>query len=102
MLFRSSENQTLAIGAGQTSRIDALKIAISKMCHRSPITDYRLPVVMASDSFFPFRDSIDEAVTIKVSAIVQPGGSIRDKDIIKACNEHNIAMVFTGIRHFRH
>ena len=98
----SSENQTLAIGAGQTSRIDALKIAISKMCHRSPITDHRSPVVMASDGFFPFRDSIDEAAKAKISAVIQPGGSIRDKEVIRACNEYNIAMVFTGIRHFKH
>jgi phosphoribosylaminoimidazolecarboxamide formyltransferase/IMP cyclohydrolase len=95
-----SENQILAIGAGQTSRIDALKIAISKM--RNAECEMRNAIVMASDGFFPFRDSIDEAAKAKISAVIQPGGSIRDKEVIKACNEHNIAMVFTGIRHFRH
>ena len=58
--------------------------------------------VLASDAFFPFRDSIDEAAKIGVKAIIQPGGSIRDKEVIAAANEHGIAMVFTGIRHFRH
>ncbi|MBU4128698.1 bifunctional phosphoribosylaminoimidazolecarboxamide formyltransferase/IMP cyclohydrolase, partial [bacterium] len=108
----SSENQTLAIGAGQTSRIDALKIAILKMRNAecppkarsrpSGADGMRNAIVMASDGFFPFRDSIDEAAKAKVSAIIQPGGSIRDREIIKACNEHNMAMVFTGIRHFKH
>ena len=96
----SSENQTLAIGAGQTSRIDSVKIASSKM--RNTECGIRNAIVMASDGFFPFRDSIDESAKAKISAVIQPGGSIRDKEVIKACNEHNIAMVFTGIRHFRH
>ncbi len=93
-------NQTLGIGAGQASRIDAVKIAISKM--RNAECGMRNAVVLASDGFFPFRDSIDEAAKAKVSAIIQPGGSIRDKEVIKACDEHNIAMVFTKIRHFKH
>ena len=58
--------------------------------------------VMASDAFFPFRDGIDNAAAAGIKAIIQPGGSIRDQEIIDAANEHNIAMVFTGIRHFRH
>ena len=95
-----SENQILAIGAGQTSRIDSVKITISKM--RNAEYGIRNAIVMASDGFFPFRDSIDEVAKAKISAIIQPGGSIRDKEVIKACNEHNMAMVFTGIRHFRH
>jgi phosphoribosylaminoimidazolecarboxamide formyltransferase/IMP cyclohydrolase len=95
-------DQTLGIGAGQTSRIDSVKIAISKMrTHISHLTSH-IPIVLASDGFFPFRDSIDEADKARISAIIQPGGSIRDKEVIKACNEHNIAMVFTKIRHFRH
>ncbi len=103
----SSENQTLAIGAGQTSRIDSVKIAISKMRNteygiRNTEYGIRNAIVLASDGFFPFRDSIDEAAKAKISAIIQPGGSIRDREVIKVCNEHNIAMVFTGIRHFRH
>jgi len=96
----SSKNQTLAIGTGQTSRIDAVEIAISKM--RNAECGMRNAVVLASDGFFPFRDSIDKAAKAKISAIIQPGGSIRDREVIKACNEYNMAMVFTGIRHFRH
>ena len=57
---------------------------------------------MSSDAFFPFRDCVDEAAKVGVSAIIQPGGSIRDQESIDAANEHNIAMIFTGIRHFRH
>ena len=95
-----NRNQTLGISAGQTSRIEAVKIAISKM--RNAECGMRNAIVLASDGFFPFRDSIDEAAKAKISAIIQPGGSIRDKEVIKACNEHNIAMVFTGIRHFKH
>ncbi len=95
-------NQTLGIGAGQTSRIDAVKIAISKMQSLSSDPLTLDPIVLASDGFFPFRDSIDEAAKARVSAIIQPGGSLRDKEIIKACNECDIAMVFTGLRHFRH
>jgi len=105
-------NQTLGIGAGQASRIDAVKIALSKMqshiSHPRPRSAKRggltshIPLVLASDGFFPFRDSIDEAAKARVSAIIQPGGSIKDKEIIKACDEYNIAMAFTGIRHFKH
>ncbi len=97
-----NKTEALGIGAGQTSRIDAVKIAISKMQSHIPHPTSHIPLVMASDGFFPFRDSIDEAAKARVSAIIQPGGSIRDKEIIKACDEHNIAMAFTGIRHFRH
>ena len=58
--------------------------------------------VMASDAFFPFRDSIDSAAQSGISAIIQPGGSIRDEEVVEAANEHGMAMVFTGVRHFRH
>ena len=58
--------------------------------------------VLASDAFFPFRDNVDEAAKAGVTAIVQPGGSMRDQDSIEACDEHGLAMVFTGVRHFRH
>lgn len=88
--------QTVGVGAGQMSRVDSVKIAAMKAV---------LPTqgsVLASDAFFPFRDGIDEAAKAGVSAIVQPGGSIRDDEVIAACNEHGIAMVFTGVRHFRH
>ena len=92
-----TKNQsTLGIGAGQMSRIDALKLAILK----SP-SDFK-DVVMSSDAFFPFRDCIDEAAKFGITAIIQPGGSIRDQEVIDAANEHNIAMLFTGVRHFKH
>ena len=78
------------------SRIDALKLAILK----SP-SDFK-DVVMSSDAFFPFRDCIDEAAKFGITAIIQPGGSIRDQEVIDAANEHNIAMLFTGVRHFKH
>lgn len=97
--------QTLGIGAGQMSRIDALKIASMKMAQieKQVLEELKdLPLVLASDAFFPFRDVIDEAAKIGVQAIIQPGGSIRDEDSIRAANEHNITMVFTGVRHFKH
>ncbi len=90
------ENETIGIGAGQMSRVDSVKIAVMKANKELKGS------VLASDAFFPFRDSIDEAAKIGVKAIIQPGGSIRDKEVIEAANEHGIAMVFTGIRHFRH
>lgn len=89
-------NQTIGIGAGQMSRVDSVKIAYMKAVLPSAGS------VLASDAFFPFRDGIDEAAKAGVTAVVQPGGSIRDQDIIKACDEHGIAMVFTGFRHFKH
>ena len=91
--------RTIGIGAGQMSRIDSTRIAVMKA------KDTGLPVkgaVLSSDAFFPFRDNVDMAAEAGITAIIQPGGSIRDEDVIKAANEHNIAMVFTGIRHFRH
>jgi phosphoribosylaminoimidazolecarboxamide formyltransferase/IMP cyclohydrolase len=90
------EGQTVGIGAGQMSRVDSVKIAIMKA---------RLPIkgtVLASDAFFPFRDGIDEAAKAGITAIVQPGGSVRDKETIAAADEYGIAMIFTGVRHFRH
>lgn len=91
--------QTIGIGAGQMSRIDSTRIGILKA------KDAGFNVkgsVMASDAFFPFRDNVDKAHESGITAIIQPGGSIRDEEVIKAADEHNIAMVFTGIRHFRH
>ncbi|MGQ9631998.1 MAG: bifunctional phosphoribosylaminoimidazolecarboxamide formyltransferase/IMP cyclohydrolase [bacterium] len=84
------------VGAGQMSRVDAVEIAIKKAGDRSR------GAVLASDAFFPFRDSVDAAARAGITAIVQPGGSVRDEDSISACDEYGIAMVFTGIRHFRH
>jgi phosphoribosylaminoimidazolecarboxamide formyltransferase / IMP cyclohydrolase len=88
--------QTVGVGAGQMSRIDSVKIGAMRA---------RIPVpgsVIASDAFFPFRDGIDEAAKFGITAIIQPGGSVRDSEVIDAANEHNIAMVFTGYRHFKH
>jgi phosphoribosylaminoimidazolecarboxamide formyltransferase/IMP cyclohydrolase len=95
----AKNKMTIGIGAGQTSRIYSAKVAIMKAL------DVGLDLqdsVMASDAFFPFRDGIDAAAKVGVSAIIQPGGSMRDKEVIAAADEANIAMIFTGIRHFRH
>jgi len=92
-------NQTIGVGAGQMSRVYSAKIAGIKAA------DENLEVrgsVMASDAFFPFRDGIDAAARAGVTAVIQPGGSMRDDEVIAAANEHGIAMVFTGVRHFRH
>jgi phosphoribosylaminoimidazolecarboxamide formyltransferase/IMP cyclohydrolase len=95
--------QTTGIGAGQMSRIDSIRIAAKKMgLIKLPLDVARLPVVMASDAFFPFRDVVDLAAKVGVSAIIQPGGSLKDDESINACDEYGIAMVFTGVRHFRH
>ena len=88
--------QTIGVGAGQMSRVDSAKIAVTKA--QKSLKDN----VMASDAFFPLRDSIDEAAKNGIKAIIQPGGSIRDEEVIQAANEHGMAMVFTGIRHFNH
>ncbi len=88
--------RAVGIGAGQMSRVDSAKIASMKA--NEPTEG----CVMASDAFFPFRDGVDEAAKAGVTAIIQPGGSIRDQEVIDAANEHNIAMVFTGCRVFRH
>lgn len=87
---------TIGIGAGQMSRVDSSKIAVMKA--RKDLKGS----VVASDAFFPFRDGVDAAAEAGAVAIIQPGGSIRDQEVIDACNEHQISMVFTGIRHFKH
>ena len=89
-------SQTTGIGAGQMSRVDSVQLAVQKA---------NLPLpggVLASDAFFPFRDGIDAAAEVGIRAVIQPGGSIRDPEVIDAANQHGIAMVHTGIRHFRH
>lgn len=99
----SRGQQTMGLGAGQMSRIDSLKLAWMKMNQQqSLIVGNQRPLVMSSDAFFPFRDTVDEASKLGITAIIQPGGSMRDTDSIAAANEYNIAMVFTGMRHFRH
>ena len=95
----AKNGQTIGIGAGQMSRVYSAKLAGIKA------TDVGLVVpgsAMASDAFFPFRDGIDSAAQAGITAIIQPGGSVRDKEVIAAADEHNITMVFTGMRHFRH
>lgn len=92
----AKHNATVGIGAGQVSRIDAVDLAVRKAGEK--IQDS----ILASDAFFPFRDSIDRIAKTGVRAIIQPGGSMRDEEVIAACNENNIAMVFTGKRCFRH
>ncbi len=87
---------TSAIGAGQMSRVDAVQLCAMKAKLDLSGT------VAASDAFFPFRDGVDELAKMGITAIIQPGGSIRDKEVVEACNEHGIAMVCTGHRHFRH
>lgn len=92
-------DRTLAVGAGQMSRVDSSKIAVWK----SKESNLSLQgSVVASDAFFPFADGLLEAVSAGATAVIQPGGSIRDEEVIKAANDHQIAMVFTGIRHFKH
>ncbi len=93
------DGMTIGVGAGQMSRVYSTRIAAIKAA------DEGLGVagsVMASDAFFPFRDGIDSAAEHGISAIIQPGGSMRDDEVIAAANEHGLAMVFTGMRHFRH
>ena len=95
----AKDRMTVGVGAGQMSRVNSARIAAIKAEHAG------LPVpgsVMASDAFFPFRDGIDQAAAAGIKAVIQPGGSMRDDEVIAAANEHGIAMVFTGTRHFRH
>lgn len=90
------KGRTVGIGAGQTSRVGAVTIAAQQSVDRSA------GIVMGSDAFFPFRDGVDAAAKGGVTAVIQPGGSKRDQEVIDACNEHDMAMVFTHMRHFRH
>lgn len=92
----AKHNTTIGIGAGQVSRIDAVNLAINKAGEKIQDT------ILASDAFFPFRDSIDRIANTGIRSIIQPGGSMRDEEVIAACNENKIAMVFTGKRCFRH
>ncbi|HEX8846002.1 MAG TPA: bifunctional phosphoribosylaminoimidazolecarboxamide formyltransferase/IMP cyclohydrolase [Pyrinomonadaceae bacterium] len=90
------DGQTVGVGAGQMSRVDSVRIGAMRAV---------LPLqgsVLASDAFFPFRDGLDEAARHGITAVIQPGGSVRDQEVIDAADEHNLAMVFTGIRHFKH
>lgn len=95
----TSNDRTLAIGAGQMSRLDSSRIAVEKA--KTMGIDLKNSVV-ASDAFFPFADGLLQAIEAGATAVIQPGGSVRDNDVIKAANDHNISMVFTNMRHFRH
>lgn len=95
----AKNNQTVGVGAGQTSRVNSARIAGIKAGHAGLEVQ---GAVMASDAFFPFRDGIDNAAAVGIKAVIQPGGSMRDQEVIDAANEAGIAMVFTGMRHFRH
>ncbi|MEJ7578694.1 MAG: bifunctional phosphoribosylaminoimidazolecarboxamide formyltransferase/IMP cyclohydrolase [Pyrinomonadaceae bacterium] len=90
------EKQTVGVGAGQMSRVDSVRLGAMRA---------QLEIrnsVLASDAFFPFRDGLDEAARHGITAVIQPGGSVRDEEVIAAANEHDLAMVFTGVRHFKH
>jgi phosphoribosylaminoimidazolecarboxamide formyltransferase/IMP cyclohydrolase len=95
-ILLAKDNATVGVGAGQVSRVDAVELALKKA------GDHAQNCVLASDAFFPFRDSLDKLAGTGVRAIIQPGGSMRDAEVIAACNEHGIAMVFTGQRCFKH
>ena len=88
--------RTIGVGAGQMSRVDSVRIAVNKA--REPLAGS----VLGSDAFFPFRDGVDEAARAGATAIIQPGGSVRDEEVVAAADEHGLAMIFTGERHFRH
>ena len=92
----AKDNTTVGLGAGQVSRVDAVHMALRKGGVNVKGS------VLASDAFFPFRDSIDAITDSGVKVVIQPGGSIRDQEVISACDEHGIAMVFTGTRCFKH
>jgi phosphoribosylaminoimidazolecarboxamide formyltransferase/IMP cyclohydrolase len=93
------DNRTVGIGAGQMSRVVSAKIAGLKAEEAGLVVPGS---AMASDAFFPFRDGIDAAAAAGIRAVIQPGGSMRDSEVIAAADEHDMAMVFTGVRHFRH
>jgi phosphoribosylaminoimidazolecarboxamide formyltransferase/IMP cyclohydrolase len=95
----AKDGRTVGVGAGQMSRVYSARIAGIKAADAGLIVPGS---VMASDAFFPFRDGIDAAADAGIAAVIQPGGSMRDQEVIDAANEHGIAMVFTGVRHFRH
>ena len=95
----AKDNRTVGVGAGQMSRVYSARIAGIKAADAGLVVEGS---VMASDAFFPFRDGIDAAAAAGIKAVIQPGGSMRDAEVIAAADEHGIAMVFTGVRHFRH
>jgi phosphoribosylaminoimidazolecarboxamide formyltransferase/IMP cyclohydrolase len=100
----TSADRTLAVGAGQMSRVDSVKVAVMK-AHSTGLGQAAVSLkgsVVASDAFFPFRDGLDAVADAGATAVVQPGGSVKDAEVIAAADERGLAMVFTGRRHFRH
>ncbi|MEW5893916.1 MAG: bifunctional phosphoribosylaminoimidazolecarboxamide formyltransferase/IMP cyclohydrolase [Pseudomonadota bacterium] len=95
----AKDKMTIGVGAGQMSRVNSARIAAIKAEHAGLVVEGS---VMASDAFFPFRDGIDQAAAAGIKAVIQPGGSLRDEEVIAAADAHGMAMVFTGMRHFRH
>jgi phosphoribosylaminoimidazolecarboxamide formyltransferase/IMP cyclohydrolase len=93
------DGRTLGVGAGQMSRIDSARIASIKAEHANLTL---VGSVVASDAFFPFRDGLDVVVDAGAVAVIQPGGSVRDEEVVAAADERGVAMVFSGVRHFRH
>ena len=98
-IIYAANQRTIGVGAGQMSRVNSARIAAIKAEHAGLEVK---GAVMASDAFFPFRDGIDNAAKRGIAAVIQPGGSMRDEEVIAAANETGMAMVFTGMRHFRH
>ena len=102
----AKDGATVGIGAGQMSRVDSARIAAWKAAEAAKTRGLDAPLtvgaVVASDAFFPFADGLITAAEAGVTAVIQPGGSMRDEDVIKAADERGLAMVFTGMRHFRH
>jgi phosphoribosylaminoimidazolecarboxamide formyltransferase / IMP cyclohydrolase len=98
-IIYAKDGRTIGVGAGQMSRVNSARIAAIKAEHANLEIK---GAVMASDAFFPFRDGIDNAAKVGISAVIQPGGSMRDEEVIAAADEHGMTMVFTGMRHFRH
>jgi phosphoribosylaminoimidazolecarboxamide formyltransferase/IMP cyclohydrolase len=95
-IYQIRDGSGIGVGAGQMSRVDSVTIACLKSQGRSA------GAVVASDAFFPFRDGVDMAARAGITAVIQPGGSRNDVEVIAACNQHQIAMLFTGRRHFKH
>jgi phosphoribosylaminoimidazolecarboxamide formyltransferase/IMP cyclohydrolase len=102
----AKDSCTVGIGAGQMSRIDSARIAAGKAAGAAQAAGLAEPAtkgsVVASDAFFPFADGLLVAIEAGATAVIQPGGSVRDDEVIKAADDHDVAMVFTGTRHFRH
>ena len=98
-IIYTTDNQLIGVGAGQMSRVDAAELAVKKAIQANHSLKN---TVCASDAFFPFKDGIEALASAGITAVVQPGGSIRDEEVIEAANAHNLAMVLTEMRHFKH